>query len=204
MVEISLFLSSKSILSSYFCQDQSLVTSCTGRCLCEWLILAWGDVLWIDLGSLWRLSSLDSSWTGQLKGSSVAPPLPSDVWLTYTTMTSPVKFITCPLEIKVVLLFPVTWPAENRENISVDVCGTGRSRDSNISMNTKKTFLSWRWILSVKLEPIHVWKANSLHVLVIRSMFLNHTRKRIYSLEHMMNRAWCLPAYIFSLWLNLL
>ncbi len=131
----------------YFCQDQSLVISCTGRCFsrCPFLLLACGVVVMLDLGSLWRLSSLDSSWTGQLKGSSVPPLLPRDVWLTYTTITSPLKFITCPLEIKVVLLFPVTWPDNNRQRIRTSV--RGRMQKQYIIFPwTKYSFLSWRQI----------------------------------------------------------
>ena len=82
-------------------------------------------VLWetespCDLGQLWKNGavSLASSWTGLPKASSwPAPSLPRDVWLTYTTITSPLKFITWPLEMKVVLWFPDTWP--EREKIAI-------------------------------------------------------------------------------------
>lgn len=60
-----------------------------------------------------RVSSCTGRPTGS--GSGSAGPEPScEVWLTYTTMMSPLKFITCPLEMNVELLFPVTFPAGDR------------------------------------------------------------------------------------------
>lgn len=61
------------------------------------------------------VSSCTGRPMGSGSGSGSAAPGPScEVWLTYTTMMSPLKFITCPLEMNVELLFPVTFPARDR------------------------------------------------------------------------------------------
>lgn len=83
------------------------ITSCTG--------LSFSSTHRSSFGKFWAPYCADSSWTGLVYGSSASPPLPRDVWLTYTMITSPVKFMTCPVEMNVVLLFPVTWAAKKHK-----------------------------------------------------------------------------------------